>query len=78
MKRTNAELNDNDEIMRRCREVRERLNRRFPTLEAYSAYLQSLEEQDKGKRAGKRTVRRAAAKRTAAPTAARRAVAHGR
>jgi hypothetical protein len=77
MLRKKVELNDDDEIMRRCRQARENVMRRFKTLDAYCDYLQSLEEQDKGKRAGKRMVRRAAAKRTAAPTAARRAVAHG-
>ena len=71
MRRQTSELDDNDEIMRRCRQVRDDLNRRYSTVDKMWAYLMSLEKEAAGKRAAKRTVRRSAARRPSASAACR-------
>ena len=79
MLRRKVGLNDNDEIMRHCRRVRDELNRRYNTVDKMWAYLQSLEEQAAGRRTARRTVRRAVTKRaTHAPAACRRAASHAK
>ena len=40
-----TELDDDDEVMRRCRRVRDELDRRFKTLDELFAWLTSLEKQ---------------------------------
>ena len=57
-----TELNDNDEIMRHCRQVRDELNRRYDTVDKVWAYIMSLEKQSGRKRTAKRTARRTASR----------------
>ena len=87
----NLEWEDDNEIMRHCRKVRDELNRRYNTVDKMWAYIMSLEKEGGRKRATKLATRRAiaakrppnlAAKRAAArratPVAASHPVAHGR
>jgi hypothetical protein len=71
MRRQRIELDDNDEIMRRCRQVRDDLNRRYNTVDKMWAYLMSLEKEASGKRTAKRTVCRAASRRPSSSAACR-------
>ena len=75
MPRKNIELNDNDEIMRHCRKVRDELNRRYNTVDKMWAYIMNLEKQGGRKRATKLATRRAIAAKRPPNLAAKRAAA---
>jgi hypothetical protein len=56
MAHTNTELDDDDEVMRRCRRVRDELDRRYKTVDELYEYLVGLDRQAamrRGVRTGK-------------------------
>ena len=77
MPRGHVELDDNDEIMRRCRQVRDELNRRFKTVDALCDHIERREKEARAQRAAARSAPRAALKRPARPAACR-AASHAR
>lgn len=46
----NVVLNDDDEVMRRCRRARDQMNRRFKTVDALFDHLERLEKEARAKR----------------------------
>ena len=50
MPRRHAELDDNDEIMRRCRQVRDERDRRFKTVDALCDHIGRLEREARARR----------------------------
>ena len=46
MTRKKVDLNEEDEILRECRRVRDELNQKYKTVDGLCAWLASLEKQD--------------------------------